>query len=295
MDTTKLADAARALRELGFTEIEALVYVHLLSSDPATGYRISHGIDKPTANTYKAIAALEQRGAVQVDEGENRLVRAVPPDELLAAMERTERGRRADALAALSALSRDSTDDRLYALREPGQVLERARAMLERAEGWVLGDLFPAPLAVLAEDLAAAAKRGVRVVLGTYAPAQVAGCRLCGSADRSRVTRLWPGQQLSLVVDADEHLLAMFSDDLRRVHQAVWSRSTFLSCLQHNHLAMEIMVTAHREAGRRSPREADRELAGLADISLLNSEARGLRRLRERFQQSAGPEGAPAA
>jgi hypothetical protein len=94
------------------------------------------------------------------------------------------------------------------------------------------------------------------------------------------VLKAWPGQQLSLVVDADEHLLALFDAGLRRVHQAVWSRSTFLSCLHHNHVAMELDVTA---------RAAD---VPLVDTSLLRRAPRGLHRLRERFGSAgAGPDG----
>jgi len=260
---------------MGFTEIEALVYAFLVRSEPATGYRISHAIDKPTANTYKAIAGLVQRGAVQVDEGGSRLIRAVPPDELLAGLERRERQRRETARAALASLTRDDGDDRVYALRDREQVLERARSMLARARQIALGDLFPEPLAALAEDLAAAAARGVRVVVNGYAPCDIAGVELISMAEAERSLKAWPGQQLSLVVDADEHLLALFDSSLAHVRQAVWSRSAFLSCLHHNHIAMEILNSASRD-----------ESGSLGDITLLLSRPPGLRRLQRNAEAS---------
>lgn len=265
MYTIRNDNALGALQSLGFSEIEALVYAFLASGEPATGYRVSHAIGKPTANTYKAIAGLVQKGAVQVDEGGSRLVRAVPPDELLAGLERRAQQQREAARAALASLNRDDDDDRVYTLRDRDQVLERARAMLARARAMVLGDLFPGPLTALAADLAAAAARGVRVVVKGYAPATVAGVEVVVAEDGDRALAAWPGQQLSLVVDADEHLLAMFDPALTTVRQAVWSRSAFLSCLHHNHVAMELLVTAD---GR------------LADVSLLTSNPPGLARLR---------------
>ena len=285
--TTDAGQALAALTGLGFTEIEALVYVYLLQNEPSTGYRISHAVGKPTANTYKAVASLEQRGAVQVDEGDNRLVRAVPPEELLAVLERAARERDATAREALSGLSRDSADDRVYSLRDREQVLERARAMLQRAEGWVLGDIFPGPLAELAEDLTAAAGRGARVILKAYDDAELPGCRVLPTPAAAMPAATWPGQQLSLVVDADEHLLALFDQSMLQVHQAVWSRSSFLSCLQHNHLAMELTVTAYRSERLKSAAAADRTLLDLTDITLLNSGAGGLRRLQSRFGAAA--------
>jgi HTH-type transcriptional regulator, sugar sensing transcriptional regulator len=281
MATTIDGSALSSLRDLGFSEIEALVYAFLLQSAPATGYRISHAIGKPTANTYKAIAALVQQGAVQVDEGKNRLIRAVPPEELLGRLERRARDRRETARSVLGALGRDLADDRVYTLRDRDQVLERARAMLARAGEIVLGDLFPAPAAALAEDLLAAAARGVRIVVKTYAPCALPGVDVIAAPDGAWALAAWPGQQLSLVVDADEHLLAMFDAGLARVHQAVWSRSTFLSCLQHNHVAMELVNTAP---------ERD-----LANITILARNPRGLQRLRERtggtapLNEGAGP------
>ena len=52
---TTTHESVQALQELGFTCLEAHVYVYLLRRAPATGYRISHAIGNPTANTYKAL------------------------------------------------------------------------------------------------------------------------------------------------------------------------------------------------------------------------------------------------
>jgi HTH-type transcriptional regulator, sugar sensing transcriptional regulator len=280
-------EPTQALQDLGFTGIEALVYLYLLRNAPATGYRVSHAIGKPTANTYKAIASLAGQGAVIVDDGGSGAVRAVPPDELLAGIARRAGERRDAARAALADLASDTADDRVYALRDREQVLERARAMLTRAGVIVLGDLFPATFDLLHDDLAAAAGRGVRVVVRTYAPAEAAGVRCVTSPGRDGAGH-WPGQQLSLVVDGAEHLLALFDAGLHTVHQAVWSRSAFLSCLHHNHVAMELLVAAHDSARADSPAGADRALDDLADITVLTSQPPGLRRLREQVAGGAG-------
>ena len=261
---------------LGFTELESLVYSFLVGREATTGYRISHSIGKPTANTYKAIAALVQQGAVQVDEGGNRLVRAVPPEELLAGLERRGRERREAARAALATRTAETSDERVYTLRTCDQVLERARAMLGRAQEVVLGDIFPGPFEALVEDIERAAARGVRVTVKVYSSVQVPGVSLVREPHAAKVLAEWPGQQLSLVVDADEHLLALFDEQVGRVHQAVWSRSTFLSCLHHNHVAMELRLTVR---GRRGASSSGSALAG---ISLLTSRPPGLRRLQER-------------
>lgn len=266
----------KSLCDLGLSEIEALVYACLVRDGPATGYRVSHAIGKPTANTYKAIASLGEQGAVQVDAGEAKLVRAIPPDELLAGLERRARERREAARALLAERAATADDDRVYALKASDQVLERARAMLGRAREIVLADLFPGPLEALAADLAAAAARGVRVVAKVYERRDVPGVAEVLETDARRALSEWPGHPLSLVVDAEEHLLALFDDTLGLVRQAVWSRSAFLSCLHHNHVAMELLHTAWR--GRDSLSGSD----ALVGISLLSSRPPGFHRLKER-------------
>jgi sugar-specific transcriptional regulator TrmB len=278
MTTTE--SATRALQDLGFTALEAQVYAYLLRHASATGYRISHAIGKPTANTYKALAALADQGAVLVDEGGGGAVRAVPPAELLAGLERRSRERRAAASAALAELAPECGDDRVYALRDRDQVFERARAMLGRARQIVLADLFPAVLDELQGDLAACAARGVGVTIRAYAKATAGAARVVNCGGKGAPGR-WPGQQLSLVVDGDEHLLALLSPDLQQVHQAVWSGSAFLSCLHHNHLAMELLVaaTSTGDAGDevRFPGDGTAQLDG---ITVLAADPPGLRRLR---------------
>jgi HTH-type transcriptional regulator, sugar sensing transcriptional regulator len=310
--TTTNTGATEALRTLGFSETDARVYAFLLQNEPSTGYRISHAIGKPTANTYKSIASLERMGAVQVEEGGNRLVRAIPPRELLAQLDRGFRNRKKKAEAALFELSRAGEDDRLYALRSVEQVLERARSMIRRARCVIVADLFPGVLPELEKDLGRAARRGVAVAIRSYATGDgsaaverpgagnaaavssdgidrplLPGVAVFTSPLAQQVLDAWPGQQITLVVDAEEHLLGLFDRDMTSVHQAVWSRSTFLSCMHHNHVAMEIMSTAWESGHFRSLAEAERNLGEVGRISLLRLKPPGLRRLQARFTRSS--------
>lgn len=268
MATTSVDPLVHALCGLGFTEIEALVYGFLVKGEPATGYRISHAIGKPTANTYKAIASLLDQGAVLADEGGTRLVRAVPPEELLAGLERRARARREAARDALAEHAGEVVDERVWAIRAADQVLDRARAMLGRARAIVLADLFPAPYEALAPDLSAAAARGVRVVVKACARRDAAGVTEVLEPDAARTLAAWPGQPLTLVCDAEEHLLALLDDGLSEVRQAVWSRSAFLSCLQHNRVAMDLLQTAWKGRGE-----------ALVGLSLVSARPPGLARL----------------
>lgn len=269
--TTKLEES---LTKLGFSLIETQAYVFLLREGSATGYRISHGIGKPTANTYKAISTLQEKSAVLVDEGEKRLIRAVPPGELFSRLERDFSKRCNEAEELFSAIEAESIDDRVWKLNSQSQVYERARAMIRNASEIILADVFPDQMKELRSDFDQASARGVKVYVVVYedTPGASFNCSL-GVHKPSQLA--WPGNQLNLVTDALEHLLCMFTPDNLHVHQAIWSNCPYLSCLQHNHLCMEIVVKSL------SQQDQDKLVHGPAysEILLSNANPPGLRQL----------------
>ena len=267
--TTNNIPPEQALAALGFTEMEAAVYCELLRGGPATGYRLGQAIGKAAANTYQALAQLTQKGAVLVDDSDAKTYRATPPAELLAALERGFVDRRAQALSALETLKPAAPDDRIYQLTTPAQVFERAAAMIQRAHEILIFDLFPEPLERLAPLLAQAHARKVVVAGLAYADAPTLPFPVVCSSSASVVTERWPGQQISLVADAREHLTALLAPDGQSVRHAVWSDSAYLACLKHSGLAAEIRVS------RVAPFDQD----PLNGVALLRAFPPGLRTL----------------
>lgn len=246
-------DQVDSLVALGFTELEAAVYLYLVENAPATGYRVSHDIGKPVANTYKAIESLHQKGGVMVDEsGENRQVRAVPPHELLDQFSNAFRKRHEAANRALEGLEPQEQDMGVYTLTNTDQVVARARTMLEDADDVVLCDLFPRAVVKLRDDLEAAAQRGVMVAARVYEPTELEGAELVTSTRAAEVRGRWPGQWLNMVVDGAQILLSFLSEDASKVHQAVWSGSPFLSWVYHVSFSWEITGTRVEDALERA-------------------------------------------
>lgn len=274
MQTLQQSNEAEAgLRALGFTELEARIYCTLLQAGPSTGYRLAKLCGKAPPNVYQALGHLTQKGVVLAEEGEPSAYRASAPSEVLAALKANFESARTAADEALRSLARPADDDRIYQIAEAGQVVERARAMLSSARQIVLFDLFPAPLEALRGDLANCAARGVTVAGLVYGEsAEIAGVTQRRAMAEARVATDWPGQQLTLVVDGQEHLVALMAEDLAGVHRALWSDSAYLSCLQHSGLSAEIRLT-----------ERGRSVADpLAVLSLFASAPAGLAALTRR-------------
>lgn len=237
-------DSIQALMDLGFTGLEAEVYTALLRESPTTGYRVARALGKPVANTYKAIESLELKGAVLVDEAENRMCRAVPPDELLGQLARSFAERREHAAQALARFREAPADDRVYQMRSPEQVMERARQMLERARKVAIVDAFPGPVEALREDLERAAARGIDVAVKAYAPVELAGADVILTPRGPQVLERWPGEWVNLVVDGSEHLLAFLAPGGESVYQAIWSGSAYLSWVYHSAVSSELVLAA---------------------------------------------------
>jgi sugar-specific transcriptional regulator TrmB len=237
--------AVETLTQLGFTALEAEVYAVLVEDSPVTAYRVAQVLGKAAANVYKAVDSLANKGAVLVDDGESRMLRATPPTELLGRVERDFRSARGAAERALQRLRGTDEDERVYRLQTREQVIERAVAMLGRARQLVALDVFPEPFADLRGDIAKAAARGVQVRVQVYEnDATIEGAEVVVAARSEAMRRAWRGQWLNVVVDASEHLLALMNSERGEVVQAVWSSSAYLSLVYFSGLDAELRNAA---------------------------------------------------
>lgn len=118
------------LRQLGFTDYEARIYVQLLKTNPATAYEVSKATGVPRANTYAALEALAQRGAVlPVNEEPLRYV-AAPPKTLFEGISRQTRALCSDLSAQLTAMAPASQDNNVWTIQGELAVQERIEAMI---------------------------------------------------------------------------------------------------------------------------------------------------------------------
>src|SRR5581483_7727318 len=189
---------------------EAEVYTFLLANPPMTAYRVAKGVGAATANTYKAIESLARRGAVLVEEGDNRLCRAVPAKEFLRHLEQNFLKQTHEAEAALTKLQRESFDERVYKLESVDQAFERARQMLEvRCTKVALIDAFPAALEAMLPSIKVAVGKQLQVFVQSYRPVQIKGALVATPNIGTDVQTFWGSEQLNVVIDGRECLIAL--------------------------------------------------------------------------------------
>ncbi len=232
-------DSIKFLVSLGFNHLEAEIYILLLSQEPMTAYRAGKLLEKPTANVYKAIESLSRKGAVIVEEGNNRLCRAIDPKEFLNQLKLDFIHKTKRASDALSNLKPEIDDERIYQLKSLPLVIERCNKMLENCQTIAIIDAFPKPLNAIKSAIEAAAKRGVEIVIQAYQPIKLEGVQVALTHEYKKVLEYWKSQQLNVVIDGKEHLLALFDSTFSNVYQATWSKNLYLSCMHHAGLFRE--------------------------------------------------------
>jgi HTH-type transcriptional regulator, sugar sensing transcriptional regulator len=236
-------NAKRPLLALGFSELEADVYVFLLEHPVSTGYKVAQGLGKLPPNVYQAIDSLVTKGAVITESGTSRTCRAVPPDEMLASLRSRFAATEAEAMSALQEVRPPADDDRVYRLRDWPQVHERCRAMLNGAQRVAVIDAFPGPLALIQADVERTAARGVQVALKTYEQKEIRGAKAVINHAPDALLAKFPAEFLILIADGSELLIASLARGTRTVKQAIWTPSPTLAYLFHASLAAEISIT----------------------------------------------------
>jgi sugar-specific transcriptional regulator TrmB len=224
---------SESLIPFGFTALESEIYVFLLKASPATGYRIAQGINKPAANTYKAIQTLQAKGAVLVEDGPSRLCRAVPLHELMSRLQKDFESRRKSTEKLLRSLNSPIDDDRIYRLKSRQQVLGKVREMVSATRSLCLLKLPAEVLAELEPDMENAALRGVAISCLTSQPISVEGIDTVyeRSEMHGAITAVADGAQV-LVGETQT------GDEA----DAIWTQSAVLARLHHVSLSAEICL-----------------------------------------------------
>lgn len=218
------------LNDLGFNFLESEVYLELLANEPMTAYRVAKQINKPTANVYKAIDSLSQKGAVLIEDNKNRKCKAVPPDEFINHLEKLMLSKTSNLKEQLKDIGKVYYDERTYAIESVPLVFERFESMMSKCKKIAVIDIFPEPMEKVKYIIEKAIERGVEVYIQVYKPIEIKGANIAYTSAASESLKYWKSQQLNLMTDGEEHLLALMNNSLTKVLQAKWSNNLYVSC-----------------------------------------------------------------
>lgn len=227
-------------KDLGFTELEARIYLHLLSDSPASGYAIAKAINKPFSNTYKALAEMDTKGLVLTDYSSDvQLFRAIPYSEVLSRLGKDYLSKINTAEEILSKMQKSPDDESIYNLQSPEIVFEKFNSMLKEAKTIAIVDLYPNVTDVFQKSIEIAINNGVKVILKTYKPIEIDNVNVIIQHQKQKKVQ-WPGTWINLSIDYSEILLSFLGDKSK--HLGVWSKNTLISKIYSDGILSEMLV-----------------------------------------------------
>ncbi len=238
------------IQELGFTEYEAKAYLALLDGSPLSGYRVAQSSGVPRSKVYEVLEGLVRRGAVLANRGDPVLYAPLSPGELIS---RRRQEMEESIEAAERSLQRYTSDTAsrggIWDIVGRGEILDRARGVIESAERTVLIEVWQEDAPELREALAGAAGRGVEVVVVAYGEPDYPFARVYHHDLVDEVTRGVGGRWIVLSADSREIVTGITS--LGRESRAAWSSHPGLvvpttELIKHDIYVQE-MLDEHRE------------------------------------------------
>ncbi|HYN87998.1 MAG TPA: helix-turn-helix domain-containing protein [Ardenticatenaceae bacterium] len=200
-------DPVALLQQLGFGDYEARAYVALLQRSPLNGYELAKGSGIPRANIYAILQKLEERGAVvRLDTAEGARYAPIPATELTQRLVSRFQDVASSAQRALNEITSPAEHDYVWNARGYSVLLTHARSVIDSAQEQLSVAIWRDEAVALAENLALAEERGVRMTTlcqaGCSSPC--GGCR--GLIYRERTGPDQDSRWLVLVPDNAEVL-----------------------------------------------------------------------------------------
>ncbi len=210
------------LKELGFTEYEAKVYLTLVEKSPLSGYAISLNSGIPRSKVYQVLGAMAARGDLSVSQEETPRYAALSPDEMIQMRRKQSEQRLKNVEESLKSFTHSQgTGDSIWNLSGRESVFHRVRTMIQSAEQRILLEVWDADIPELRDDLHAAQARGIQVTLVAYGPVELGFGQVYHHYNPERITQEYGGRWL--VASVDDRVVVAGMVSLGSRSRAAWT------------------------------------------------------------------------
>jgi sugar-specific transcriptional regulator TrmB len=197
-----------ALKNFGLCEYESKAYIALVSLGVATVKQVCEIANIPQPRAYDILAALEEKGLVEVQQGRPKLYKAVEPR---IAFRRLEKALSRDKEYAIEELSDfyglQKSEQELWTMHGKPNIINKIEEMLMGAEQQVILSFPKDILLEIEKTLKAVSKKGIELKIWTCAEEDNsnAALRLKGNIEMVSDNQVYANL---LVVDGKEALLS---------------------------------------------------------------------------------------
>ncbi len=232
------------LNDIGLNSLEAQIFITLVKMPDSTGYKIASTISKPTANTYKALTQLENKGLIISDDSSgNKTYTAIDISEYFNRLQAELNQKRQLIISTINNLEKGKQKFGNFVLADINQVLAKARSLIEQSKNILLVDSFPQPYESLKNEIINKEKNTTtKVFLKLYKTADLQCINTINAYNGQVATDEWLGEWLIICKDSDEVLIASFNKDSNTIHHAIWTTDPFICFVVYNGMVNEFML-----------------------------------------------------
>ncbi|MCI0710279.1 MAG: hypothetical protein L0154_08970 [Chloroflexi bacterium] len=205
-----MTDTIKLLQELGFSEYETKAYIALLKEHPLNGYSVAKISGIPRANVYAVLQKLEERGAIYSLEVEAGTVYSpISPRNLIQRLSHHISSVLEKAERALYEAAVPVEQHYVQNIHGYEEIIEHIQELIGCAQGDLIIALWQPEAVRLAEHLAHAEDRGVRITTLCFqaCPDQCGGCR--GQLYQYRVTPQEDHHWIIVIQDCAEMVMGI--------------------------------------------------------------------------------------
>jgi HTH-type transcriptional regulator, sugar sensing transcriptional regulator len=237
-----------SLKDIGFSNLEAIIYLELLTHEGSTGYSLAKKLNKSRSNVYHALESLVSKGAIvgNMTSG-TRNFNALPLDSYLKKLQHDLDAKKIRAKELLKDIKPAEYNYGLYPLSNMEQVYEKSLELINNSEDRILIAVKTLLDERVRVALERAIARGVNVLIESYPPAfSVAGADYAvfkASIDPKTIFFNW----LEIMVDTDKYIFSLFNDKDQSLFKAIWCTDPYVSLTTHNANVCSFMLTKSRQ------------------------------------------------
>jgi HTH-type transcriptional regulator, sugar sensing transcriptional regulator len=215
-------DIIKILKDVNFTEYEAKAYLALLEKSPLSGYAISLNSGVPRSKIYEVLGGLVDRGEVMISHENPALYTPLPPNELINLKKRKAESSFEVAEEALENYSYVSLNrENIWNITGYEPILNRTKEAIKEATGRILLEIWAEDAQELKEELQAAAKRGVKILIVSYGDLVFDFAQIHQHDASEEITNEYGGRWIVLSADDREVVAGILS--LGEDSRAAWT------------------------------------------------------------------------
>lgn len=233
-----MTEMVEYLQKIGFSKLEAQIYLNLLQSSGLTGYQIAKELNISRSSVYPALESMYKKGYVMLVQGESQSYVAEDPNALLSKLKDDFYSNTNFLDTQLKNIKVGNVEERFLNISGFDQMINKTKELLRLAREEVIMNINGG-ISYLRDEIISLRKRGVRVIIFSFAKLDVSGLDVeyfsHETFDNSDLSRIM------LVVDFKQTLVADIYDQ-RPIWLGVLTNNPLMTSIVCEHIHHDIYL-----------------------------------------------------